>query len=132
MVFTCTGCIIVLIRSMLLEWMAVVIHLLFQFTILSPSQEEFNNHPVHQTFEADGFVVCSFVPRLYDYHLHAIPAPYHHSNIDSDEVLYYVDGDFMSRKHVTERDDQTASRWNTAWPTPGLWKKASELRKQKN
>ncbi len=57
--------------------------------------------PVHQTFEANNFVVCSFVPRLYDYHPLAIPAPYNHSNIDSDELLYYVDGEFMSRKHVT-------------------------------
>ncbi len=56
--------------------------------------------PVHQTFAAKGFVICSFCPRLYDYHPLAIPAPYNHSNIDSDEVLYYVDGDFMSRKHV--------------------------------
>ena len=57
--------------------------------------------PVHQTFDAHNFVICSFVPRLYDYHPESIPAPYNHSNIDSDEVLYYVDGDFMSRKHVT-------------------------------
>lgn len=57
--------------------------------------------PVHQTFDAHNFVICSFVPRLYDYHPAAIPAPYNHSNIDSDEVLYYVDGDFMSRKNVT-------------------------------
>ena len=56
--------------------------------------------PVHQTFETDAFVVCSFCPRLYDYHPKSIPAPYNHSNIDSDEVLYYVDGDFMSRNHV--------------------------------
>ncbi|MCB9309950.1 MAG: homogentisate 1,2-dioxygenase [Lewinellaceae bacterium] len=56
--------------------------------------------PIHQTFETRGFVICSFVPRLYDYHPQAIPAPYNHSNIDSDEVLYYVDGEFMSRKHV--------------------------------
>ena len=56
--------------------------------------------PVHQTFETDAFVVCSFVPRLYDYHPQSIPAPYNHSNIDSDEVLYYVDGDFMSRADV--------------------------------
>ncbi len=56
--------------------------------------------PVHQTFETNAFVVCSFVPRLYDYHPKAIPAPYNHSNIDSDEVLYYVDGDFMSRKNI--------------------------------
>lgn len=58
--------------------------------------------PVHQTFEGRNFVVCSFVPRLYDYHPEAVPAPYNHSNIDSDELLYYVDGDFMSRKHVTK------------------------------
>jgi homogentisate 1,2-dioxygenase len=57
--------------------------------------------PVHQTFDTDAFVICSFVPRLYDYHPLAIPAPYNHSNIDSDELLYYVDGDFMSRKNVT-------------------------------
>lgn len=56
--------------------------------------------PVHQTFETDRFVVCSFCPRLYDYHPLSIPAPYSHSNIDSDEVLYYVDGDFMSRNDV--------------------------------
>ena len=58
--------------------------------------------PVHQTFETDAFVVCSFVPRLYDYHPQSIPAPYNHSNIDSDELLYYVDGDFMSRNDVEE------------------------------
>jgi len=56
--------------------------------------------PVHQTFETSAFVVCSFVPRLFDYHPESIPAPYHHSNIDSDEVLYYVDGDFMSRNNI--------------------------------
>jgi len=56
--------------------------------------------PVHQTFEANNFVMCAFVPRLYDYHPLSIPVPYNHSNVDSDEVLYYVDGEFMSRKHV--------------------------------
>ncbi|WNH12777.1 homogentisate 1,2-dioxygenase [Thalassobellus suaedae] len=56
--------------------------------------------PIHQTWESAGFVVCSFVPRLYDYHPKSIPAPYHHSNIDSDELLYYVDGDFMSRNNI--------------------------------
>jgi len=56
--------------------------------------------PVHQTFETSAFVICSFCPRLYDYHPLSIPAPYNHSNIDSDEVLYYVDGDFMSRNHI--------------------------------
>ena len=56
--------------------------------------------PVHQTFAARNFVVCSFVPRLFDYHPQAIPAPYNHSNIDSDELLYYVEGNFMSRKGI--------------------------------
>jgi len=56
--------------------------------------------PIHQTFQAETFVVCSFVPRLFDYHPLAIPAPYNHSNIDSDEVIYYVDGDFMSRNDI--------------------------------
>ncbi len=56
--------------------------------------------PVHQTFETKAFVVCSFCPRMYDYHPKAIPAPYNHSNIDSDEMIYYVDGDFMSRNNI--------------------------------
>jgi len=56
--------------------------------------------PIHQTFETTSFVICSFVPRLYDYHPQSIPAPYNHSNIDADEVLYYVDGDFMSRNDI--------------------------------
>ncbi len=56
--------------------------------------------PIHQTFDGNKFVTCAFVPRMYDYHPQAIPAPYNHSNVDSDEVLYYVDGDFMSRKNV--------------------------------
>lgn len=58
--------------------------------------------PIHQQFEGRNFVICSFVPRLYDYHPDAIPAPYHHSNIDSDEILYYVDGDFMSRNNIKQ------------------------------
>jgi homogentisate 1,2-dioxygenase len=58
--------------------------------------------PVHQTFEGHNYVVCSFVPRLYDYHPEAIPAPYNHSNVNSDELLYYVEGNFMSRKGIKE------------------------------
>ncbi len=56
--------------------------------------------PIHQTFQSTGLVICSFVPRLYDYHPKAIPAPYVHSNVDSDEILYYVEGSFMSRKGI--------------------------------
>jgi homogentisate 1,2-dioxygenase len=58
--------------------------------------------PVHQTFEGHNFVICSFVPRLYDYHPEAIPTPYFHSNVDSDEVMYYVTNKFMSRKGIEE------------------------------
>ena len=58
--------------------------------------------PIHQTFEGNNFVICSFVPRMYDYHPDAIPAPYFHSNVNSDEVLYYVKGNFMSRKGISE------------------------------
>jgi len=56
--------------------------------------------PVHQMFESNAYVICSFVPRLYDYHPLSVPAPYFHTNVDSDEVLYYVDGDFMSRNNI--------------------------------
>ena len=56
--------------------------------------------PVHQVLQAPGLVICNFVPRLFDYHPKAIPAPSAHSNVDSDEILYYVSGDFMSRKGV--------------------------------
>lgn len=56
--------------------------------------------PIHQVFACGTFVVCNFVPRLFDFHPEAIPAPYFHTNVDSCEVLYYVDGDFMSRSGV--------------------------------
>ena len=58
--------------------------------------------PVHQTFQAPGLVICSFVPRMFDYHPEAIPAPYAHSNIDSDEILFYSEGEFMSRNNIEE------------------------------
>lgn len=56
--------------------------------------------PVHQTFQSDNFVVCSFVPRLFDFHPDAVPVPYNHSNVDSDEVIYYANSEFMSRKGI--------------------------------
>ena len=59
--------------------------------------------PVHQTFQANGFVICSFVPRPFDYHDQSVPAPYAHSNVDSDEIIYYVEGNFMSRKGIDEQ-----------------------------
>jgi homogentisate 1,2-dioxygenase len=60
--------------------------------------------PVHQTFAGRNFVVCSFVPRLFDYHPQGIPAPYNHSNVNSDEVIYYAEGDFMSRRGINRSD----------------------------
>lgn len=60
--------------------------------------------PVHQTFEGWNFVVCSFVSRMFDYHPQGIPAPYNHSNVNSDEVIYYCDGHFMSRKGIDRYD----------------------------
>jgi homogentisate 1,2-dioxygenase len=80
--------------------------------------------PVHQTFEARNFVICSFVPRLYDYHPQSIPAPYNHSNIDSDEVLYYVDGDFMSRKHVERGQITLHPKGIPHGPHPGTVEKS--------
>ena len=75
--------------------------------------------PIHQTFETSAFVICSFVPRLYDYHPDSIPAPYNHSNIDSEEVLYYVDGDFMSRNNIEIGNITLHPGGTTHGPHPG-------------
>lgn len=75
--------------------------------------------PVHQTFETGSYVVCSFCPRLYDYHPQSIPAPYNHSNIDSDEVLYYVDGDFMSRNNIEQGHITLHPKGIPHGPAPG-------------
>ncbi len=75
--------------------------------------------PVHQTFETPAFVTCAFVPRLYDYHPQSIPTPYHHSNVDSDEVLYYVDGDFMSRNNIKQGQITLHPMGLTHGPQPG-------------
>ena len=80
--------------------------------------------PVHQTFETSAFVICSFVPRLYDYHPDSIPAPYNHSNIDSDEVLYYVDGDFMSRNHVEKGQITLHPAGIPHGPHPGAYERS--------
>lgn len=80
--------------------------------------------PVHQTFETDAFVICSFVPRLYDYHPEAIPAPYNHSNIDSDEVLYYVDGDFMSRNNIEKGQITLHPAGIPHGPHPGAYERS--------
>ena len=80
--------------------------------------------PVHQTFETSALVVCSFVPRLYDYHPQAIPAPYNHSNIDSDEVLYYVDGDFMSRNNIKQGHITLHPKGIPHGPAPGAMERS--------
>jgi homogentisate 1,2-dioxygenase len=80
--------------------------------------------PIHQTFETAGFVMCSFVPRLYDYHPDAIPAPYNHSNIDSDEVLYYVDGDFMSRNNIEKGQITLHPAGVPHGPHPGAYERS--------
>ncbi|HEY9619054.1 MAG TPA: homogentisate 1,2-dioxygenase [Crinalium sp.] len=77
--------------------------------------------PVHQTFAGPGFVICSFVPRLVDYHPQAIPAPYNHFNVDSDEMLYYVEGNFISRKGI-ERGSMTLHPGGLPHgPHPGMY-----------
>ncbi len=80
--------------------------------------------PVHQTFETSGFVMCSFVPRLYDYHPDSIPAPYNHSNIDSDEVIYYVDGDFMSRNNIAKGQITLHPAGIPHGPHPGAYERS--------
>jgi homogentisate 1,2-dioxygenase len=80
--------------------------------------------PVHQTFETKAFVVCSFCPRLYDYHPQAIPAPYNHSNIDSDEMLYYVDGDFMSRNNIERGHITLHPAGIPHGPAPGAYERS--------
>jgi homogentisate 1,2-dioxygenase len=80
--------------------------------------------PVHQHFETPAFVVCSFCPRLYDYHPKAIPAPYNHSNIDSDEVLYYVDGDFMSRNNIEQGHITLHPKGIPHGPAPGAMERS--------
>jgi homogentisate 1,2-dioxygenase len=77
--------------------------------------------PVHQTFDGRGFVICSFVPRLFDYHPLAIPAPYNHSNVDSDEVIYYVAGNFMSRKGIEEASITVHPAGIPHGPHPGTY-----------
>ena len=80
--------------------------------------------PVHQTFETGAFVVCSFCPRLYDYHPKSIPAPYNHSNIDSDEMLYYVDGDFMSRNNIEKGHISLHPAGIPHGPHPGAYERS--------
>jgi homogentisate 1,2-dioxygenase len=76
--------------------------------------------PVHQTFQGSNFVICSFVPRLFDYHPEGIPVPYNHSNVNSDEVIYYAEGNFMSRKGIDQYDISLHPSGLPHGPQPGM------------
>ena len=77
--------------------------------------------PVHQTFQAPGLVICSFVPRLFDYHPQSIPAPYYHSNVDSDEIIFYSRGEFMSRKGIEAESITLHPMGLPHGPQPGMY-----------
>ena len=85
--------------------------------------------PVHQTFQAPGFVLCSFVPRLFDFHPDSIPAPYPHSNVDSDEIIYYSKGNFMSRQGISQESITLHPMGLPHGPQPGKYH--SSVGKQK-
>ncbi len=87
--------------------------------------------PVHQTFQGNNYVICSFVPRLFDYHPLAIPAPYNHSNIDSDEVLYYAEGNFMSRRGISRGSFTLHPGGLPHGPHPGTVEKSIGARETK-
>ncbi len=80
--------------------------------------------PVHQTFQGPNFVVCSFVPRKLDYHPLSIPVPYNHSNIDSDEMIYYVNGNFGSRRGIERSSITLHPRGIPHGPQPGAVEKS--------
>ncbi len=80
--------------------------------------------PVHQTFQGPNFVVCSFVPRKLDYHPQAVPVPYNHSNIDSDELIYYVNGNFGSRRGIERASITLHPRGIPHGPQPGVVEKS--------
>ncbi len=86
--------------------------------------------PVHQTFEGPGFVVCSFVPRPLDFHPDAVKVPYHHANVDSDEVLFYVDGDFTSRtgSGIGRGSVTIHPAGFVHGPQPGSWERSVDQR----
>jgi homogentisate 1,2-dioxygenase len=84
--------------------------------------------PVHQTFQSKGFVVCSFVPRLFDYHKKSIPAPYAHSNVDSEELIFYVEGNFMSRKGIEPESVTYHPMGLTHGPQPGKIEESLNLK----
>lgn len=80
--------------------------------------------PIHQTFEGHNFVICSFCPRVLDFHPEAIPIPYNHSNIDSDEVLYYVEGNYKARRGIESGSISLHPQGIPHGPHPGTVEKS--------
>ncbi|MEM8757175.1 MAG: homogentisate 1,2-dioxygenase domain-containing protein [Planctomycetota bacterium] len=80
--------------------------------------------PIHQTFEGHNFVICSFCPRMLDFHPEAIPVPYNHSNIDSDEILYYVEGNYKARRGITSGSISVHPQGIPHGPHPGTVEKS--------
>ncbi|MEN0021299.1 MAG: homogentisate 1,2-dioxygenase domain-containing protein [Planctomycetota bacterium] len=80
--------------------------------------------PIHQTFEGHNFVICSFCPRMLDFHPEAIPVPYNHSNIDSDEILYYVEGNYKARRGIESGSISVHPQGIPHGPHPGTVEKS--------
>jgi homogentisate 1,2-dioxygenase len=85
--------------------------------------------PTHQTFQGPNFVICSFCPRELDYDPEAVPIPYHHSNLQSEEVIYYVSGEFGSRKGIEVGSVTVHPSGLPHGPQPGLVEKALGMRR---
>lgn len=79
---------------------------------------------IHTTFSGPRFVICSFIPRLVDYHPQAIPCPYAHANVDMDEILYYIEGNFTSRKGIASESISLHPAGVTHGPHPGTYEKS--------
>jgi homogentisate 1,2-dioxygenase len=87
--------------------------------------------PSHLTFTGPGYVMCSFCPRPFDFDENAVPVPYAHSNVDSDEVLYYVEGNFMSRKGIEVGSITLHPYGIPHGPQPGLLEKSLSAKETK-
>ena len=85
--------------------------------------------PIHQVLQSEGFVVCNFVSRLFDFHPDAIPAPYPHSNVDSDEILFYSQGEFMSRKGIDLESITYHPMGLPHGPQPGKYEASIDIKK---
>ena len=86
--------------------------------------------PVHQVFEGTGFVICNFVPRKVDYHPLSVPVPYYHSNVDSDEVMFYCGGDYEARRGsgIGQGSISLHPGGHSHGPQPGAYERAHRRR----